>query len=129
MPICYKCGKSLSSEQALTYHLNRKYKCGTWKCVQCNISFNTKFDMNIHLLRCEQMKANNDNNEIPSSNILMSLFNNVPLSIFIVDEHNHIASFTPYAKRENPHIQSVLGKSVHAMENVERLTSELYIMK
>ena len=48
MPICPKCGKCLSSEQALSYHLNRKYKCGTWKCIKCDKLFDTKFDLNIH---------------------------------------------------------------------------------
>ena len=39
MPIYPKCGKSFSSEQALTYHLNKKYKCGTWKCAACNSAY------------------------------------------------------------------------------------------
>ena len=57
MPICPRCGKSLSSEQALTYHLNKKYKCGTWKCEKCNKLFDTKFDKNIHEMTCTEHKT------------------------------------------------------------------------
>jgi len=42
----------LSSEQALTYHLNKKYRCGTWKCEKCGKGFDTKFDKNIHEMNC-----------------------------------------------------------------------------
>ena len=52
MPICPRCGKTLSSDQALSYHLNRKYKCNTWVCQKCDTLFNTKFDLNIHQLKC-----------------------------------------------------------------------------
>ena len=52
MPICPRCGKTLSSDQALCYHLNRKYKCNTWICQKCDTLFKTKFDLNIHQLHC-----------------------------------------------------------------------------
>lgn len=57
MPICPRCGKSLSSEQALTYHLNKKYKCGSWECQKCNKNFDTKFDKNIHEMNCVTEKT------------------------------------------------------------------------
>lgn len=52
MPICPKCGKSLCSEQALSYHLNKKFKCGTWKCMICSKSFDTKLNLQLHELKC-----------------------------------------------------------------------------
>ena len=52
MPICPRCGKSLSSDQALTYHLNKKYRCGSWECQKCDKKFDTKFDKNIHEMNC-----------------------------------------------------------------------------
>lgn len=52
MPICPKCGKSLCSEQALSYHLNKKFKCGTWKCITCSTSFDTKLSLQLHELKC-----------------------------------------------------------------------------
>ena len=52
MPICPKCGKSLCSEQALSYHLNKKFKCGTWKCMLCSRSFDTKLSLQLHEIKC-----------------------------------------------------------------------------
>ena len=55
MPICPKCGKSRRvqcSEQALSYHLNKKFKCGTWKCMICSKSFDTKLNLQLHELKC-----------------------------------------------------------------------------
>ena len=61
MPICPRCGKSLTSEQALCYHLNKKFKCASWKCQKCSQVFDTKFMLNIHQLKCEDVKLNLDN--------------------------------------------------------------------
>jgi len=58
MPICPRCGKSLSSDQALTYHLNKKYRCGSWECQKCDKKFDTKFDKNIHEMNCTKVKEN-----------------------------------------------------------------------
>lgn len=52
MPICPRCGKCLSSEQALSYHLNKKYKCGTWACMKCPKKFDTKLQLQLHEMRC-----------------------------------------------------------------------------
>lgn len=52
MPICPRCGKCLSSEQALSYHLNKKYKCGTWSCLKCSQKFDTKLQLQLHEMHC-----------------------------------------------------------------------------
>lgn len=76
MPVCPRCGKCLSSEQALTYHLNRKYKCGTWNCVQCGMNHNTKFQLQIHEMQCFE---NRDKNELPTTELLLAVYNQMPL--------------------------------------------------
>ena len=126
MPICYRCGKSLCSEQALTYHLNRKYKCGSWKCVGCNLSFTTKFDMNIHLLRCECQHKHQDT---PSSDILMDVFKHIPISLFIVDDKNTICSYTPFTTSQIPHVTNIVGKPIDNIQNTEKITSQIYLLK
>ena len=36
MPTCCRCGKNLSTQQALQYHYNKKFKCNfAWKCQIC----------------------------------------------------------------------------------------------
>ena len=69
MPVCPRCGKSLSSEQALMYHLNKKFRCGSWKCEKCSKAFDTKFDKNIHEMNCESTLC------LPPHDILQSIFN------------------------------------------------------
>ena len=55
MPICYRCGKVLSTNQALDYHLNKKYKCNfAWKCIHCKETFDTQLKLNAHVKLCEQ---------------------------------------------------------------------------
>lgn len=72
MPICPKCGKCVSTEQALTYHLQKKNKCGSIKCMGCNKQFATKLELQMHLINC-------DKNKVPSVDELIDLYNILPL--------------------------------------------------
>ena len=53
MPICPRCGKSFTSEQALTYHLHKKFKCNTLKCKYCSQIFPTKLKLQLHEYNCD----------------------------------------------------------------------------
>lgn len=81
MPVCPKCGKMLSTDQALTYHLQKRNRCGTIKCDFCNRQFKTKLELQMHLLSC-------DKNKIPELEDLISLYNSLP--IVKVDDLNNI---------------------------------------
>lgn len=78
MPICPRCGKCLSSEQALTYHLNRKYKCGTWNCVKCLTNFNTKFQLQIHEMECLRTLTK-DSGGYPTTELMFQIYNTAPI--------------------------------------------------
>lgn len=91
MPICPRCGKSLSSEQALAYHLNRKFKCGTWKCLKCSKIFDTKFDLNIHEMNCIDERI-----DCPSYDILRIFYKHLNLSMVELDDFNKIKSVNPF---------------------------------
>lgn len=107
MPICPRCGKSLSSDQALTYHLNRKYKCGTWKCAKCFTMFDTKFALNIHQSAC-----NTDRKYIlPSYDILCNIYSNSNMLFIEIDKNNVIHSISPNCEKILGHKQQVfVGK-------------------
>jgi hypothetical protein len=97
MPICPRCGKCLSSEQALTYHLNRKYKCGTWNCTKCATNFSTKFQLQIHEMSCigdrEQHKTGYMH---PSTDTLLKIYNSIPMIIMELDTvHKNIVNISP----------------------------------
>jgi hypothetical protein len=89
MPICPRCGKCLSSEQALAYHLNKRYKCGTWKCLKCKTGFDSKFQLQLHEFNCIENRE-----ETPSFDILRQLYLNLPLLIFKVT-NNKIEEISP----------------------------------
>lgn len=87
MPICPRCGKCLSSEQALTYHLNRRYKCGTWNCTNCATNFSTKFQLQIHEMTC--IGDRNTNHQVgyqhPSTDTLLRIYKTLPVVILELD--------------------------------------------
>jgi hypothetical protein len=92
MPLCPRCGKCLSSEQALSYHLNRKYKCHTWTCNKCDVLFNTKFQLQIHEMKC----LNTDGIiSIPSVNCLLKIYNHIPGVIICTDKQCIIETVSP----------------------------------
>ena len=95
MPICPRCGKSLSSDQALTYHLNRKYKCGTWKCAKCDTLFDTKFALNIHQNSCHSDRKY----ILPSYDILCNIYTNSNMIFIEIDENNVIHSISPNCEK------------------------------
>ena len=89
MPVCPRCGKCLSSDQALNYHLNRKYRCGTWKCLKCLTPFDTKFQLRIHEMNC--VKGNMD---YPSVDTLLTVYNSVP-AVILEHNYNTVVSASP----------------------------------
>lgn len=59
MPICCKCGKFLTSEQSLKYHLNKKLPCDSHRLqCKCGKRFNTLLDTRLHSMHC-QYPSNN----------------------------------------------------------------------
>lgn len=117
MPICPRCGKSLTSDQALNYHLNRKFRCGIWNCTRCNINFNTKHQLQLHEIQC----GNNDtNNNHPSTDTLLKIYNNFPLAIIEFDEDTrNILSVSPQGKHKFKHL---LGGNINEVLKNENKT-------
>lgn len=100
MPICPRCGKHLSSEQALTYHLNRKYKCGTWNCVTCATNFSTKFQLQIHEMKCIGERHNpRMGYQHPCTDTLLKIYQRIPAIILELDIINGcIINVSPQCK-------------------------------
>jgi hypothetical protein len=87
MPICPRCGKSLSSEQALSYHLNRKYRCGTWKCISCMHVYDTKLQLQLHEMKCCTQQR-----DYPDYHALRLLYDNSPNLLCEIDNNIVIRS-------------------------------------
>jgi hypothetical protein len=55
--------------------LNRKYKCGTWNCVNCKTNFNTKFQLQMHEMEC---LGDRSSVMLPSTDMLLEVYNALP---------------------------------------------------
>ena len=121
MPICPKCGKSFSSEQALTYHLNKKYKCGTWKCATCQSVFATKFAMKIHHMSCQDKYTHS----VPSYDILCKVYSKCPFVIVETDNNDIVHSVSPSCSAQygyNP--ADLVGKNNN--DFIEVINDDIY---
>lgn len=122
MPICPKCGKSFSSDQALGYHLNKKYKCGTWKCETCNTIFDTKHKLKLHLMHCEQDFQYSD---LPSIDILAKIYNKSNLAIYQVDKTGVINGVNPCVEKNYGYNRKeLLGSNMN--KYINKMADELY---
>lgn len=114
MPICPRCGKSLSSEQALSYHLNRKYKCGTWKCMKCTLVFDTKLQLQIHEMKCGVPII-----EYPNYDILRRMYEKIPNILYEIDNNVIVKS--------NKDDTSV-GKNISILKNIYYADDKIVII-
>ena len=115
MPICPRCGKTLSSDQALQYHLNKKYKCGTWKCGLCDIVFDTKFSLNIHKLSCGNKIENKQPTVIPSFDTLMMIYCDSPCIFYEYDNSNIVQKVSP--QYSNYYYEPIIGSKIDVSQN------------
>lgn len=123
MPICPRCGKCLSSEQALTYHLNRKYRCGIWNCVKCKENFNTKFQLQIHEMSCIGDR-NVYTKKYPSVDLLLSMYEKLPLMIIEYDPDNkQVLSVSPQCESMfGVRSENIMGKQLDKLKEEHKWT-------
>ena len=115
--MCPRCGKCLSTEQALSYHLSKKYKCGTWKCIKCGKSFDSKFQLQIHELSCLMERVHT-----PSYDILRNFYLKSP--ILFVKGDDKVESMSPYCKDilgyEDEEIIGTKNEPIHSTGYISR---------
>jgi len=58
MTICPRCGKLLSTQQALEYHLKKKIPCNSlYRCGNCSKEFNSNEELLLHKRNCTMPHA------------------------------------------------------------------------
>ena len=118
MPVCPRCGKLLSSEQALSYHLNKKYKCGTWKCLNCHDCFDSKFQLTLHEMNCYDVRV-----EVPSYDVLRMLYLYSKVIVLSID-NKRITSISPNCEHIIGYSQAeLIGKSLEDVPLEEVMTT------
>lgn len=94
MVLCPRCNKNLSTNQALTYHLNRRTPCNSIQCPHCQQRFQTKLDLQMHMMRCTHVK-----DPIPDPSLLSTAFQHAPFGIVITVDQRvryHTQSLSTY---------------------------------
>lgn len=111
MPECPKCGKILSNDNTLLYHLNKKFPCDSYKCKHCKDIFSTKFHLQVHEMKCEVAKHANKKkvslNPFESTPVsrtlddgmLRFIYNTCPDIITEIDMNCKILSISPSVER------------------------------
>lgn len=111
MPTCPKCGKILSNDNTLLYHLNKKFPCDSYKCKFCKEIFGTKFHLQVHEMKCEVAKCANKKKlslnpfeNAPASRtlddgMLRFIYNTCPDIITEIDMNCKILSISPSVER------------------------------
>lgn len=80
MVICYKCGKSFSTDQALRYHLTkRKLKCTSLTCSKCNLYLKSNIAFQNHIIACNTKKIVIINDNTDHVRIFENVLNNYPI--------------------------------------------------
>jgi hypothetical protein len=119
MPICPRCGKSLTSDQALNYHLNRKFRCGIWNCTRCHTNFNTKHQLNLHEMQCGDVFRKHTH---PSTDTLLNVYKHIPVSIIEFDaETQHIVSVSPHTNTMIDDTIVLMGRPLFTVFDETRL--------
>lgn len=89
MVLCPRCNKNLSTNQALTYHLNRRIPCNSIRCLYCNQTFATKLELQMHSMRCSRV-----DNIVPETSVLYDMFCHSPYGILVV-AHDRVRYHSP----------------------------------
>ena len=81
MPICFKCGKELATEQSLQYHLQKRVPCNTLVCPICKKHFPNKILLQNHMHECKETSNN--------SSLRYDIFDQIQTkNIFIIELNN-----------------------------------------
>ena len=97
MPICFRCGKHLTTDQGLQYHLSKKTQCDTLSCDTCKEKFENKTLLRNHQINCQSKQL---------------LYNNAVKSRH--DTYDHIISDKSYIIELNPQL------------NIEYISKNIY---
>ena len=131
MPICFRCGKMLSTAQSLEYHLKKKITCNSLKCNNCNILSDNISEHNIHEVKCNESKQrHNCYDKIHSTKtMIMEIDNNFKIlyvSVNVIDligynEHTLIGkniSFLLCSRELNLFKENLIKNTLGSKSNV-----------
>ena len=125
MPICPRCGKVLTSDQALTYHLNKKFRCGSWRCVKCQLSCSTKLDLQVHEMSCLSQQTT----QVSTDKIVSPMdivYNEARIAILELNDDKIITTASPQSKHVLG-VNHIEGKTVDYVCNLN-MTKKMHML-
>ena len=113
MPICFKCGKELATDQSLQYHLQKKVKCNTLKCLTCKMQFPNKLLLENHKHECSSITQ-------PKSITRHSIFDQINSKYLYIIEINKEYNIT-YASNNFKNKSELIDKNIENIIQIESI--------
>jgi len=111
MPICFKCGKELATDQSLQYHLQKRVKCNTLNCVNCKKQFPNKLLLENHKHECKEAIE-------PTSIIRHTIFDQIQTNNIYFIELNKSYDIT-YLSNNFDNKQHLIKKNINTIFQLE----------
>lgn len=108
MPICFKCGKNLATDQSLQYHLQKRVKCNTLICPLCKKQFPNKLLFDNHKHECNY-KANTVSK--------YDIFDQIQTNNIYIIEVNNSYTIDYISKNFDFEKNDVIGKDINSLFN------------
>ena len=110
MPICFKCGKDLATDQSLQYHLQKRVKCNTLNCTTCKKQFPNKLLLNNHKYECKQ--------EI-EFNIRYTIFDQIQSTNIYIIELNKDYNIKYISKNYDYKNEDIIDKNINTIMKLD----------
>ena len=123
MPICFKCGKDLATDQSLQYHLQKRVPCNTLNCLKCKKQFPNKLLLDNHKHECLLENTTNADlryyiyDKIQSKNIYIIEINNNSYKI------NYLSN--NFEKYLNIKIKDIINSNINNLFQFDKNKSQI----
>ena len=118
MPICFKCGKNLATDQSLQYHLQKRVKCNTLMCQGCKKQFPNKLLLDNHKHECTTITEN-------ESNLKYTIFDQITSNYIYIIELNNDYNIkyvsNNFEHNFNYDKKNIINKNINEIFNFENI--------
>lgn len=111
MPICFKCGKNLATDQSLQYHLQKRVKCNTLICPGCKKQFPNKLLFDNHKYEC--------NTESSKELSRYDIFDQIQSNDIYIIELNKNYNIKYASKNYNYKNEDLIDKNINTIMNLD----------
>ena len=112
MPICFKCGKNLATDQSLQYHLQKRVPCNTLNCLKCKKQFPNKLLLENHKHEC---------NYISNSESRYTIFDQIQSNNIYIIELNKDYKIKYISKNYDYKNEDIIDKNINKIMKLDTI--------